>query len=130
MNDIIIHYPNLVTLGERAKWARLHRHLTQQELAERIQRLISKSGAVVDDGKEIKQADISDIETGRNKNPAFIVEMASALQASPGWLRLGNAELDSLGIDAMQVAIAWQRLPEPQRSAIKTMIDSIATSNK
>lgn len=129
MNDIIIHYPELSTLGERAKWARLYRGITQQELAEGIQRLIAKS-CTVDDGKEIKQADISDIETGRNKNPAFIVEMASALQASPGWLRLGNADLDSLGIDAMQVAIAWQQLPEPQRSAIKTMIDSIAATKK
>lgn len=129
MSDIIINYPELAPLGPRAKWARLYRGITQQELAEGIQRLIAKSCAAAD-GKEIKQADISDIETGRNKNPVFIVEMASVLRASPGWLRLGNADLDSLGLDAMQVAIAWQQLPEPQRSAIKTMIDTIATYNK
>lgn len=63
------------TIGERIKWAREQRGLSQEALAK-------KAG--------VSQGTIGNIESGLRKQPRDLLKIARALQASPDWLESGR----------------------------------------
>jgi transcriptional regulator with XRE-family HTH domain len=99
-------------VGVRLRHARKLRGMTQQELA--------KSSGV-------KQASISEVETGESKSPVGtnLVKLAQSLQVSPEWLASGKGpmeQLDQLPPEALSVARDWMRLAPEVRSSVRDMI--------
>lgn len=100
-------HDTLTTLAARMRWARLHRNLTQEELAK-------KAGT--------SQSQVYKIEQGRVKRPRNIGEIARALDVSPAWLQFGEAKIDRLSTEALQMAVEWQALPAEAQGAVIAMI--------
>lgn len=109
-------------IGVRLRYARKTlRGMTQQELA--------KSSGV-------KQATISDLETGESKSPVGtnLVRLAQSLNVSPDWLSHGKGDMerpeDPLPPIAIALARNWLKLsPESQATIaalIKTMVKTSA----
>ncbi|MBL3589997.1 MAG: hypothetical protein DIZ78_07635 [endosymbiont of Escarpia spicata] len=95
------------TLGSRLRRKRRERGWTQEELALRA---------------GTNQAVIQKIENGKSLRPRKIDEIAQVLDVNPAWLMFGEKSGPSLDDDAVEVAKAWQRLPEPIRTRIKRNI--------
>ena len=68
------------------------------------------------------QAVIQKIENGKSLRPRKIDEIAKVLEVNPAWLMFGEKSGATMQQDALEVAKAWQRLPEPIRSRIKRQI--------
>lgn len=68
---------NVKTIGERIKWARSTRGLTQAALAK-------KAG--------VSQSSIGNAESGTRDRPRELLSIARALEASPTWLETGKGE--------------------------------------
>ena len=100
-------------IGLRLRKARRDRKLTQVKLAE-------LSG--------VKQASISDLETGESKSfrGVTLVAIAKALNVRPEWLSHGRGSMERkdvpLSDDAVAVAQAWQRLAPELQSKTAEMI--------
>ncbi len=98
---------NLGTLGQRMRSKRLEKGWTQEQLAVRA---------------GTNQAVIQKIENGKSLRPRKIDEIASVLDVNPAWLMFGDESATTLPNEAMDLAEAWQRLPEPHRSRIRQEI--------
>ena len=68
------------------------------------------------------QAVIQKIENGKSLRPRKIDEIAKVLEVNPAWLMFGEKSGATMQQDALEVAKAWQRLPEPIRGRIKRQI--------
>ncbi|MEG7523816.1 MAG: helix-turn-helix domain-containing protein [Chromatiales bacterium] len=98
---------NMETLGSRLRRKRRERGWTQEELALRA---------------GTNQAVIQKIENGKSLRPRKIDEIAQVLDVNPAWLMFGEKSGPALDDDSIEVAKAWQRLPEPIRTRIKRNI--------
>ncbi len=103
----IMNPQNLGTLGQRMRSKRLEKGWTQEQLAVRA---------------GTNQAVIQKIENGKSLRPRKIDEIASVLDVNPAWLMFGDESATTLPNEAMDLAEAWQRLPEPHRSRIRQEI--------
>ena len=107
------------TLADRVATKRKEKGWTQKQLAELI---------------DSNQASIQKIENGKSLRPRNIVKLAKALQVSPAWLMFGDASIEEileeeLDAEALEIADAWSKLPEPHRSSIKQAILDMACQN-
>lgn len=68
-----------MSLGERLKYAREARGLTQQELADLI---------------PMTQPSLHNTENGRNKGTTKLIELSLALNINPFWLQLGVGDME------------------------------------
>lgn len=100
-------------IGVRLRHARKTKGLTQVQLAK-------ASG--------VKQATISEVETGESKSPVGtnLVRLALALQVSPEWLATGKGPMVStdppLSQEAQRVARDWLKLAPEVRKSVASMI--------
>ena len=99
------------TLADRLRRARKQKGWSQEFLAQRA---------------ETSQAVIQKIENGKSLRPRNIEHIANALAVRPAWLMFGVNEVEDLDEDAVQVARAWARLKEPERSAMQETIRRLA----
>ena len=88
---------------------------TQKELAERA---------------GTNQAVIQKIENGKSLRPRNLDDIAMALDVSPAWLQYGSEKVAGLHKDAVELALAWSRLSEPYRSALREAILKIAADTR
>lgn len=95
------------TLASRLRYARERKGITQEELAK-------LAGTT--------QQNIQNIEGGVVKRPRKIDAIAKALGQSPAWLQFGTEAIDRLDTDAIQLALEWMSLEEPQKTALKNAI--------
>lgn len=74
---------SLVTVGDRIKYIRELRGMTQPELAKRI---------------SISQPSMYNIESGKTKSPSAInlMKIAAVLEANPWWLLVGDGDPESM----------------------------------
>ncbi len=103
------------TLGARLCYKRRQKGWTQKELAERA---------------GTNQAVIQKIENGKSLRPRNLDEIAFALDVSPAWLQYGSEKIAGLQKDAVELALAWSRLAEPYRSALREAVLKIAAETK
>lgn len=101
-------------VGMRLRHARKLRGLTQQALAK-------ASG--------VKQASISEVETGESKAPSGtnLVSLAQSLKVSPDWLAFGKGQMegsttDPLPAEAERLARDWLKLSPEVRAKVAEMI--------
>ena len=99
------------TLADRLRRARKQKGWSQEFLAQRA---------------DTSQAVIQKIENGKSLRPRNIEHIADALDVRPAWLMFGVNEVENLDEEAVQVARAWTRLKEPERSAMKDTIRRLA----
>ena len=99
------------TLADRLRRARKQKGWSQEFLAQRA---------------DTSQAVIQKIENGKSLRPRNIEHIADALDVRPAWLMFGVNEVENLDEEAVQVARAWTRLKEPERSAMKETIRRLA----
>ena len=99
------------TLADRLRRARKQKGWSQEFLAQRA---------------DTSQAVIQKIENGKSLRPRNIEHIAEALDVRPAWLMFGVNEVEDLDEEAVQVARAWTRLKEPERSAMKETIRRLA----
>lgn len=108
-------------VGVRLRHARKIKGLTQVQLAK-------ASG--------VKQATISEVETGESKSPVGtnLVRLALALQVSPEWLATGKGQMAAadppLSTEALKVARDWETLAPEVREKIAEMIHQLASTAK
>ena len=95
------------SLGARLRVRRKALSWTQTYLAERV---------------GTSQAVIQKIENGKSLRPRLLSEIAAALGVRPSWLQFGAQEPDSLSDEALQVGLAWSRMTEPHRTAMRNAI--------
>ncbi len=95
------------SLANRLRNARLDKGWSQEYLASRA---------------DSSQAVIQKIENGKGLRPRNIERIAVALGLRPAWLMFGVTESGQLGDDALQVARAWSKLKDPERSAMRETI--------
>jgi len=99
------------TLGERLRRKREACGWSQAQLA-------AKVGS--------SQAVIQKIETGKTLRPRNLEALAEALVVSPVWLMFGDAPVETLDPEAIDLARSWSRLREPQRTVVKEIIDRLS----
>ena len=103
-------------VGLRLKRARKLRGLTQVKLA-------SKAG--------VKQASISEIETGQTKTlrGTTLLNIAEVLGVNPEWLAHGRGQMDAhespLPADAIALARQWLKLTPEVRRSVAEMISQM-----
>ncbi len=105
---------DLSTLGGRLRKRRRELGWTQTYLAEQV---------------GTSQAVIQKIENGKSLRPRILEPIAEALGVRPSWLMFGVEEVGGLSDEAVEVARAWQRLPEAQRAAMREAILKLITGN-
>lgn len=105
----------LLTLAERMKFARNRKNLTQERLAQ----LAGTSQDV-----------INKIEIGKSLRPRNIEKLAAILDVSPAWLQFGEEQFDKVDSDAVEIAIDYSTLSPEQKTAIKTLINSLKRDSK
>lgn len=98
---------HMQTLADRLRISREKKGLTQQELA---------------DLAGTTQQNIQNIEAGVVQRPRKIGAIAKALGDSPAWLQFGVEAIDKLDAEAIELAMSWMDLDEPQKSAMKNAI--------
>jgi transcriptional regulator with XRE-family HTH domain len=101
----------------------------QESLADRLRRARKQKGwsqEFLAQRAETSQAVIQKIENGKSLRPRNIEHIANALSVRPAWLMFGVNEVEDLDEDAVQVARAWARLKEPERSAMQETIRRLA----
>jgi transcriptional regulator with XRE-family HTH domain len=101
----------------------------QENLAERLRRARKQKGwsqESLAQNADTSQAVIQKIENGKSLRPRNIERIAEALDVRPAWLMFGVSEVENLDEEAVQVARAWTRLKEPERSAMKETIRRLA----
>ena len=102
------------TLASRLRLRRKEKGWTQEQLAE-------KTGST--------QAVIQKIENGKSLRPRNVLKLAQALGVSPAWLMFGQESFDELDDEGIEMATAWSKLHEPNRSGIKRAILKIVARN-
>ncbi len=99
-------------LAERLRVVRQGTGWTQKQLAH-------KAGTT--------QAAIQKIESGRSLHPRRLDAIARALGVAPEWLLYGSESIEILDKETIEVALAFSRLDEPYRSALREAIIKIAS---
>ena len=107
------NHEDLDSLGGRLRQRRKQLGWTQMYLAERV---------------GTSQAVIQKIENGKSLRPRILEQIANALAVKPAWLMFGVEEVGELNDEAIEVARAWSKLSEPQRSAMKDAILKIGNA--
>lgn len=105
------------SLGSRLIIARKGRNLSQKKLAE----MVKKS-----------QSTIAALETGRNKECTFIMQLAAALQVDPLWLETGKGTMIYDGNTAAAPDFAAKKIPLisfVQAGAWAEVIDNFAVGD-
>ncbi len=102
-------------LGKRLRQQRKELGLTQTELASRV---------------GTSQAVIQKIENGKSLRPRILGDLAKALAVKPAWLMFGIEEMGDLSEEAIELGLAWARLKEPHRTAMKDAILRIGHPSK
>lgn len=98
------------TLGSRLRRMRIQKGWTQEDLAEM---------------SDTTQAVIQKIENGKSLRPRKIEVIAEALGVDPAWLQFGSATVEGgLDSEALEVAKAWSRTREPERSRLRDAIQN------
>lgn len=87
------------TLGERMKWARDQRGLSQQQLA---------------DLAGVSQSAIGSYEAGHRKQPRELLAVASALKVSPYWLQTGEGAWEDPHEAEDDQSVQFMRGPGPE----------------
>lgn len=106
-------------VGVRLRYARKLRGLTQVKLAK-------ASG--------VKQASISEVETGESKSPSGtnLFSLAQSLKVNPEWLAHGKGPMDRkedpLPPEAVSVARDWLLLAPEVRTKLADMIHELAAT--
>lgn len=96
-------------IAKRLRWARERAGMTQEQLAMKA-----------DVTKDI----IAQIEAGRSERPRRFLEIARALNVSPGWLAFGETEYETLTERDLARAKAIADLPEHLREAVDSIINA------
>lgn len=97
---------HLASVGDRIKFLRERRGISQPELAR-------KAG--------ISQPSMYNIESGKTKSPSAInlMQIAAILEVSPWWLLIGDSAPESAEIaDVVEWTSIFFQLSPPQRRAI------------
>ncbi len=106
MNAQLYQHRYMDSLGARLRRKRREKGWTQEELA-------VKAGT--------NQAVIQKIENGKSLRPRKIDEIARVLDVNPAWLMFGDRS-SFLSAEAIQIAEAWQQLPEASRVRLRDEI--------
>lgn len=106
-NKVTRAHPAAETLASRVRTARRRRGWSQQQLATRA---------------NTSQGVIQKIENGNSLRPRIIGAIAEALEVEPAWLVFGARETARLSPEAIAVAKAWSKLPEPERSSVRDSV--------
>jgi len=61
-------------------------------------------------------------ELGGTAIPRPIKSIATALDVSPSWLAFGEGAFDYVSKDAVEIAIAWDKLPTEVKAALSAAI--------
>lgn len=112
MTMAFINHRYPTTLGQRMRSKRLEKGWTQEQLALRA---------------NSNQAVIQKIENGKSLRPRRIDKLAEVLGVNPAWLMFGEESAPILPTDALSLADAWNRLPEPDKTRIQNEISSLAS---
>lgn len=97
----------LMTLGQRLRYFRKQRGLTQTQLGELV---------------GLSQQAVAFVEKDRTKMPHKIHEIASALQISPALLAFGDERVEHLTPDVIDAAIHLQNMDESDRRRFVDLI--------
>lgn len=85
-----------MTLGERLKYAREARGLTQQQLADLV---------------PMTQPSLHNTENGRNKGTTKIIELSLALNINPFWLQLGVGDMELSNMTNVMPIESGEKVP-------------------
>lgn len=113
MDEPIIRRNMASDIGVRLKHARTLRGLSQGALAK---------------AAGVKQASISDLETGKSKayKGTTLISVAQKLKVSPTWLETGKGSMDQLDAplspEALVLARDWMKLAPEVRASVHDMI--------
>ncbi len=96
---------DMSTLGSRLRMKRREKGLTQEQLAAKA---------------DTSQAVIQKIENGKSLRPRKINIIAKVIGVDPAWLQFGGDNKPG-GLDAetVELAMAWSKLRDPERSDFK-----------
>lgn len=106
---------NKIEIGQRLKIARKKARLTQEELANEV---------------GVSQSYIAKLEAGGADNPGsqVMMDIINATNTSPGFIYYGREEMDNLDDDSIDMAILYSKLPENERNAVKTLLETMNMS--
>ena len=107
--------PQMDTLAARVKWARELKGWTQEELAR---------------AARTSQQVITLIEKDKTKRPRSIENIAKALDQSPAWLQFGDADIDKLDKKAINMALLWGNLDQPDQEVIEHLLINLSLKRK
>lgn len=110
MNAPIVPHRFMDSLGARLRRKRREKGWTQEQLA-------IQAGT--------NQAVIQKIENGKSLRPRKIHDIARVLEVNPAWLMFGDRST-SLSAEAVQIAEAWDLIPEPSRTRFREEILRLA----
>jgi len=102
------------SLAVRLRQSRLEKGWSQEYLASRA---------------DTSQAVIQKIENAKSLRPRNIEAIADALDVRPAWLMFGVREIGQIDEEAIQVAHAWSKLKDPERSAMRETINRLSKDN-
>ena len=106
------YLPKLKTIGQRVRWARKARGMSQQELA---------------DAACLDQTTISSLERDGIENPRKLGPLADALGVPQAWLRFGVANIEKLSQKQVEAMFALADLSDDDQSAVIALIDRLST---
>ncbi len=102
------------SLALRLRQSRLEKGWSQEYLASRA---------------DTSQAVIQKIENAKSLRPRNIEAIADALDVHPAWLVFGVRETSEIDEEAVQVARAWSKLKDPERSTMRETINRLSEDN-
>ena len=107
---------SLLTVGDRIRWLRKKRELSQVDLATSI---------------GIKGPSVSNLETGKSKNPAAstLLKLAAVLEANPDWIVSGRGDpfegpTFTEGDEAELISI-FKSLPNEQKAMVMAVAKTL-----
>jgi transcriptional regulator with XRE-family HTH domain len=95
------------TVGKRVRYARTQAGMTQQQLADRV---------------GVSREAISLLEHDKSRSTKKAMEIAKALDVSPGWLLWGDKQLDRLTPEILQLALDLSEAPVETRAVVQALI--------
>ena len=99
------------SIGVRIRAARKSKGMTQRELGEHL---------------GLDQTAVSKLETGTYEaTPRQLNEFAIALGVSVGYLFGRDEQDEGLSADAVELALAYQKLPQDQQTALRKLVTTM-----
>ena len=99
--------PNLTSLGERVKWARKEKGMSQAVLADKV-------------GTD--QTTISQIERGIIIQPRNPNRLAEVLDISEAWMAYGKEDIDKLTNRSINLALAFETLTDADKAILENVL--------